>query len=94
MKRGLEPAEYKAFTRAIFKRDGWKCRRCKSRNNLHCHHMVFRSHGGLDTTTNCITVCNCCHDDIHKGKRDKRLTVGGDANGTIKFTWIFYEDYK
>ncbi len=56
--------------------------------------MVYRSQLGPDTTTNCISICNGCHDDIHKGKRDRRLTVGGDGDGTVKFTWIFYEDYK
>ena len=50
----------------VFERDGWKCASCLSRSNLCCHHIIFRSQGGDDATWNLITLCNTCHEAIHK----------------------------
>jgi hypothetical protein len=41
------------------------CRACKNRNDLHCHHVVFRSHAGHDLSSNLLTVCTDCHKKIH-----------------------------
>lgn len=58
---------YKELCTSVHQRDGWKCRApgCGVRQNLHCHHIVFRSHGGDDASYNLITVCMRCHDLIH-----------------------------
>jgi 5-methylcytosine-specific restriction endonuclease McrA len=48
-------------------RDGWKCRSCGMRGNLHCHHVVYRSHQGEDTAENLLTLCNQCHEAVHRG---------------------------
>ena len=60
--------EYKALCKRVLERDGWKCQNCGFRNNLHVHHIVYRSHNGEDTMENLITVCNLCHDEIHAGR--------------------------
>lgn len=57
--------EYKKLTKQIMQRDGWKCRVCKSRNDLHAHHIVYRSAGGGDYSWNLLAVCTRCHDAIH-----------------------------
>jgi len=72
---------------AVWERDGWKCRHCKTRNNLHSHHIVFRSHGGEDTTENEITMCFRCHDLVHAEKLHIEQAEGQpvDANLPVVF---------
>ena len=49
-------------------RDGWRCRRCQSRENLTLHHIVRRSEGGSDTPKNLIALCRPCHDALERGE--------------------------
>jgi 5-methylcytosine-specific restriction endonuclease McrA len=51
----------------ILERDSWRCQFCGTRSNLQVHHIIYRSHGGLDDEANLITVCASCHDKIHVG---------------------------
>jgi len=54
----------------VFERDGWRCAvpACSSRQNLHDHHVVFRSHGGGNGRDNRVTVCAAHHlHGIHAG---------------------------
>ena len=66
----------------VFIRDGFKCRHCGFRQTLDPHHIIFKSHGGKDTTENLITLCRSCHSGIHAGNLE---IVGNDANKEIKF---------
>ena len=69
MKRGqLETPEYERLRRAVLERDGWRCQHCGSRDNLHLHHQLFRSHGGADSTDNLIILCASCHRALHRGQ--------------------------
>ena len=43
------------------------CRGCGSDQNLHCHHIVWRYHGGPTCVSNLALVCNACHGKIHDG---------------------------
>jgi hypothetical protein len=55
----------------IFERDGWRCRvpGCTSRQNLHVHHVTFRSHGGTDDDANLAVLCAVHHlQGIHRGR--------------------------
>ncbi|MCF7928543.1 MAG: HNH endonuclease [Spirochaetales bacterium] len=59
-------------------RDGYTCTRCGwnySRWNpsdprfLEIHHIKPHREGGASTPENLVTLCNVCHDEIHrKGK--------------------------
>jgi hypothetical protein len=54
----------------VFERDGFRCAvpGCRSRCNLHDHHLVFRSLGGDHARDNRITVCAAHHlHGIHAG---------------------------
>jgi hypothetical protein len=54
---------------ACLMRDGYACQHCGRRNvRLEAHHIQFREHGGKDTLTNLITLCEPCHDRLHEGK--------------------------
>lgn len=80
----LPPDEYAALKKYVLQRDGFKCRVCRFRCNLHVHHVRYRSQGGDDADYNLVTVCNECHELLHKNK----ITVIGynaDVPGGMKF---------
>lgn len=53
----------------VLYRDGYQCQMCKTKNGkLHVHHIVFRSNGGTNTQNNLITLCQSCHDRVHRGE--------------------------
>jgi 5-methylcytosine-specific restriction endonuclease McrA len=82
--------------KAVFARDGFKCRCCGYDANLHPHELVYRSAGGsIYETSNVVTLCNLCHLEGEHGKigAGKTLHIGGrDANKVLTFTgpWIEY----
>lgn len=63
-----KPLTYENSKKAMYERDGWKCRRCSSRQNLTPHHIVHRSRGGDDSLYNLLTLCLRCHTEHHNGK--------------------------
>ena len=53
----------------ILHRDGYQCRKCKTKKGkLHVHHVIFRSNGGTNTPSNLITLCESCHEKLHNGE--------------------------
>jgi 5-methylcytosine-specific restriction endonuclease McrA len=86
----LEKAESKAVNArevyaAVDARDGWCCRVCGKFSNVravgvlhkgHHHHIVYRSAGGQDETSNLCLLCPRCHDEEHA----HRLRISGDAD--------------
>ncbi len=88
----LVPEDYKKLCRKILDRDGWKCRNCGLRNNLHCHHVVYRSELGPDETWNLVAICQECHDLVHNYKlfigcaEGNHVGEGGGADGKVIFT--------
>jgi hypothetical protein len=61
---------------ACLMRDGYACQQCGKRKiRLEAHHLVERSHGGKDTLSNLLTLCDTCHRRLHQGKIT--LTVTG-----------------
>lgn len=56
----------KAF---ILDRDEYTCQKCKIKKvKLHVHHIIFRSNNGTDSPENLITLCEDCHNKLHKGE--------------------------
>jgi Holliday junction DNA helicase RuvB len=49
----------------VKRRDGNRCRSCRSRRDLMVHHVEFRSHGGRTRADNLITLCSRCHGLVH-----------------------------
>lgn len=43
-----------------------KCDYCGSDEDLHLHHIVPLSWGGISSKENCLTLCQKCHMSIHK----------------------------
>lgn len=55
----------------VFQRDNFTCQnqRCKKSNStLTMHHIKFQKNGGGHKARNCITLCDTCHKDFHRGK--------------------------
>lgn len=60
----------------VLTRDEFRCTKCEwhhgmatasdPRHNLELHHLEAHVRGGKNTAENLITVCNVCHDKIHR----------------------------
>jgi len=67
--------------RSVLRRDGRRCRSCRSRWSLMVHHVEFRSHGGRTLRENLITLCARCHGLVHAGL----LAIEGASADVARF---------
>ena len=77
-------ANTKAF---VLDRDGYKCQnkscKCNAKQpKLEVHHIIYRSQGGSDQPENLVVLCKECHDGLHKGVVQLKLT--GKKKGQLK----------
>jgi 5-methylcytosine-specific restriction endonuclease McrA len=61
----LDPVSYERLRQQVLHRDGWRCQSCGTMSNLAVHHKQFRSRSGDDSEENLITLCACCHGEMH-----------------------------
>ena len=64
---------------AVLKRDKFKCTTCNwdrsitspedPRRFLELHHVLHHRHKGSNTKDNLITLCNVCHDEVHRTEK-------------------------
>jgi len=48
-------------------RDNFTCQKCGKKNSrLEAHHIVWTTKGGKDSIYNLITLCEICHEKVHK----------------------------
>jgi hypothetical protein len=68
----------------VFARDGWRCTApgCSSFQNLHDHHIVFRSAGGGDELGNRTTLCAWHH---LRGVHGGLVRCAGTAPDALRF---------
>jgi 5-methylcytosine-specific restriction endonuclease McrA len=60
---------------ACLMRDGYGCQQCgKRQGRLEAHHIIYREHGGKDTLSNLLTLCETCHHRLHQGKITLKVT--------------------
>ena len=65
-KRKREDNKLYAMTRKqAYERDNGCCVICGSSWGLQCHHIVFRSQGGLSELRNLACLCMQCHNQAH-----------------------------
>jgi 5-methylcytosine-specific restriction endonuclease McrA len=62
----LDRELYEQLRNQILRRDGWRCQLCGAMSNLEVHHKNFRSHCGVDSEQNLITLCAVCHSNLHQ----------------------------
>ena len=56
---------YRRIMKRVLERDGWRCRKCGSLENLQIHHQIKRSQLGDDALRNLVTLCTYCHMEEH-----------------------------
>lgn len=61
----LDQDSYERLRIQVLRRDNWRCQLCGVMSNLEVHHQRFRSHGGVDSQHNLITLCRECHRETH-----------------------------
>lgn len=75
-------------------RDGKRCRACHKRANPDLpgllrgqrHHIVYRSAGGTDDSSNLVTLCACDHNDEHQSRlKIEILEPSLGADGCLAF---------
>jgi len=60
---------------ACLMRDGYQCQQCGKKGvRLEAHHLVYREHGGKDTLSNLLTLCEGCHSKVHERKLQLKVT--------------------
>ena len=52
---------YRRLMKRVLERDGWRCQKCGSLENLQVHHKIRRSQQGDDCLANLVTLCAYCH---------------------------------
>jgi len=78
----------KAAYAKVDARDSHCCRVCHKRVGgigmlyaAHHHHLVYRSRGGEDETSNIVTLCVACHHAQHNG--EIRLSGNADSRNQV-----------
>lgn len=105
---GYQNGDQKGFYNVkayVLNRDSYTCQHCKGKSTdpkLHCHHIIFKSKNGTNTPENLITLCNTCHDALHRGEinlsniksKTKHATEVGIIKSQIKKSgWNFIETF-
>jgi 5-methylcytosine-specific restriction endonuclease McrA len=72
----------RAAYRAVTKRDGGRCRVCGKRGAEH-HHVLPRSLGGRNVTSNLLLLCATCHGYRHGGL----IRISGNADSRVQVWW-------
>lgn len=62
---------------AVFKRDNYECVKCKSTEDLRCHHKLYVSKYPIWAYDLCVfeTLCEKCHSKLHKKIKGSQLVV-------------------
>lgn len=84
-RKAAKKAHLLEVCKAVDRRDQGRCRVCAKRceigstfaNRIERHHIVPRSLGGDDSSSNLCSLCVDCHDDRHKRGT---LRISGDAD--------------
>ena len=76
--------EYRQNRLLVLERDAWACTYpgCAARDQLHVHHIRFRSQGGCDAPWNLTVVCRFHHGLLH----DRLIRLKGRAPHALEWT--------
>jgi len=85
------PSDWGSRRKQVYKRDDYTCQNCgatggsKGDNELHAHHIVPKSSGGVHDLSNLKTLCEDCHQAVHtsvdaptSGRGSKTQTLSSD----------------
>ena len=48
---------YRRLLKRVLERDGWRCQKCGSLEDLQVHHQNYRSRQGNNNLANLVTLC-------------------------------------
>jgi len=56
----------------VVERDKYRCKLCGTSQNLHLHHIIYRSEEKdlINEPSNCIMLCFKCHELVHSNKKE------------------------
>lgn len=90
-KKAADDLAWRAVCLIVDRRDGRQCRCCDKRSDPeatglltrgHRHHLIYRSAGGEDVSSNLATLCGSCHSDEHHNK----LRIEGNPDVALTFS--------
>ncbi len=90
-RKSAQEAQWRAVCKIVDARDKRTCRACGRKSDPdavgllkrgHRHHIVYRSAGGEDVSSNLVTLCAVCHDDEHV---KRTLEIDGNADDALGF---------
>ncbi len=67
----LNESAMKKLRRLVHERDADACILCGWPYGLDCHHVIYRSGGGEDVSTNLVSLCRKCHTIYAHGRKAK-----------------------
>ena len=74
----LKSAAWRRVRKIVFKRDDYKCQRCKCKasegNWLECHHTTYENLG-FEVLEDLLTLCRKCHVDHHRSEKSRLKKV-------------------
>lgn len=83
----------------VLERDNYRCAITGRRDNLECHHVLFRSLGGMGVEYNLVMLNRDIHHTLHNTKQHKELTnllkeYLKDIYGNVDESKIKYKKYN
>ncbi len=90
-RKSSQEAQWRAVCKLVDARDKRSCRACGRKSDPdavgllkrgHRHHIVYRSAGGEDVSSNLVTLCASCHDEEHV---KRTLEIEGNADEALAF---------
>lgn len=82
------PDDWDSRRQRVYRRDDYQCVNCQRRGGphgdveLHAHHIVPKSRGGVHELSNLITVCKACHIAVHNRDAIAPTAIPPDEQGT------------
>lgn len=85
----------------VLSRDTYTCQKCHAqKTKFRVHHIVFRGQGGTDAPSNLITLCESCHEKLHRGEfeikgirsKTKHATEVGIVKSQLKENFGGFEE--
>ena len=71
--RYISSQHFRELRAERLKKDDYRCHRCRSAKNLHCHHITYERIGREDID-DVVMLCGSCHSTIH-GMNNKWIAV-------------------
>jgi hypothetical protein len=68
--------------------DDNKCQGCGKQESLHVHHKTYVRLGNEDAENDLITLCELCHDFVHKMHKQWTLSLAEATNNALKLLKI------